>query len=209
MKLWELESVLQTLDLFESPKVILEQYPTPPEVASRILHILSEAIAEKTVVDLGCGTGMLSIGASLVGADRVIGFDIDSEALSIANENLRKLDLEDDNISFIHGDVSDIDFIRSTLSEVEGDIVVISNPPFGTRSKGADITFLETASKISSVAFTMHKSSTREHILKSAKALGGSATAVYGIDFPIPAMYNFHKEKTKSIKVDLIKFIRL
>lgn len=36
MKLKELESCLQQVDVFEEPKVLLEQYPTSPHIAGKV-----------------------------------------------------------------------------------------------------------------------------------------------------------------------------
>lgn len=41
-----------------------------------------------TVVDVGTGSGVLAIAASLIGADRVVAFDDDTDAISSAWENL-------------------------------------------------------------------------------------------------------------------------
>lgn len=40
MKLKELESYLQDVDGFPDPKVALEQYPTPPHIAARIVYTI-------------------------------------------------------------------------------------------------------------------------------------------------------------------------
>ena len=52
-------------------------------------------IRAKVVADLGCGCGMLSIAAVLVGADKVYGVDIDCDALGICKENLQDLGIID------------------------------------------------------------------------------------------------------------------
>lgn len=38
----------------------------------------------KFVADLGCGSGRLSIGSSLMGAQGIIGFDIDNKVLDVS-----------------------------------------------------------------------------------------------------------------------------
>ena len=42
------------------------------------------------VLDLGCGSGILSVAAALVGSPKVIGIDIDSMAVTAANNNSLK-----------------------------------------------------------------------------------------------------------------------
>jgi predicted RNA methylase len=41
MKLKQLVSLLQQVDPFEKPKVLLEQYPTSPELASQMLYAIA------------------------------------------------------------------------------------------------------------------------------------------------------------------------
>lgn len=43
MKLKELESYLQDVDGFEEPKIALEQYPTPPHIAARMLYTIESS----------------------------------------------------------------------------------------------------------------------------------------------------------------------
>lgn len=42
-----------------------------------------------TVLDMGCGSGILGIGCALLGAKKVLGVDIDKNAADIANKNAR------------------------------------------------------------------------------------------------------------------------
>lgn len=86
MKLKKLEEYLQGLDDFEKPKVQLEQYKTPAHIASHILYTIEASFQDiegKIVGDLGSGCGMLSIGAFMLGAAHVIGFEIDEEAIEV------------------------------------------------------------------------------------------------------------------------------
>lgn len=52
-----------------------------------ISAILEENLAGKTVLDMGCGTGVLSILASMRGANTVTAIDIDSWAVNSTSEN--------------------------------------------------------------------------------------------------------------------------
>ena len=74
MKLRQLEALLDTVDAFAAPKVALEQYPTSPHLAARMVwtaHGYGD-IEGRVVVDLGCGGGVLALGAVLCGASHVV-----------------------------------------------------------------------------------------------------------------------------------------
>ena len=49
----------------------------------------------KTVVDFGCGSGVLSVAALLLGAKEVIGIDIDPQALIASKDNARRNGVDD------------------------------------------------------------------------------------------------------------------
>lgn len=58
------------------------------------LHWLDKAdIQGKTVIDYGCGSGILGIAAALLGAERVIAVDTDPQALQATQENARRNDV--------------------------------------------------------------------------------------------------------------------
>ena len=52
-------------------------------------------MTDKTVVDFGCGSGILALAALKLGATRVIGIDIDPQALQATKENARRNGVED------------------------------------------------------------------------------------------------------------------
>ena len=62
---------------------------------------------EDKVLDLGCGTGMLSFRAALRGA-KVTGIDINPEMLEIAQKRIAELDVKD-QIKFLEMGVAEID----------------------------------------------------------------------------------------------------
>jgi len=83
-----LETELAVVAGFNSPQVELEQYLTPPEIAAHIIHIadLQNDIGDRTVIDLGTGTGMLALGAAFRAPNQIIGIDRDRSALQIAKQ---------------------------------------------------------------------------------------------------------------------------
>ena len=86
IKLKSLEGVLQQVDLFDEPSIDFEQYPTQAHIASRMCFLIesrNQDFSNKTVIDLGCGTGILAIGAALCNASHVVGIDVDSSALKV------------------------------------------------------------------------------------------------------------------------------
>ena len=99
MKQKHLESCLSSLPhrIFASPKIELEQYPTSVELtSSSVLTALAQGDAGPgiTVLDLGCGTGMLGLGFALVECDLVYLVDCDADALDMARENVTMLEDE-------------------------------------------------------------------------------------------------------------------
>lgn len=57
------------------------------------------------VLDVGCGSGILSIAASLLGAEKTMGVDIDPIAVAIARENV-KLNKLQESVDIIQGDLT-------------------------------------------------------------------------------------------------------
>lgn len=52
-------------------------------------------LTDKVVVDFGCGSGILSLAALKLGAKKVIGIDIDPQALQASKENAKRNGVED------------------------------------------------------------------------------------------------------------------
>jgi ribosomal protein L11 methyltransferase len=69
-----------------------------------------------TMVDLGCGSGILSIAATRLGAGTVMGFDIDPVAIQVASDNLSINGLK----SRIHLEVGTLPHAAEALSHCPG-----------------------------------------------------------------------------------------
>ena len=123
MRKKELEIKLQGLEGFTDPDPSLEQYPTHSAIASDILFsaYAEGDVADRTVADLGCGTGIFAIGACLLGAREVRGYDISPSAEEAAMRNADALGCD---ISFEVCDVRDVCWRCDT---------VFMNPPFGSQ----------------------------------------------------------------------------
>lgn len=63
-----------------------------------------EGCSGKTVLDVGCGTGILSLAAAKLGSSRVVGVDIDPKAVETARENIR-LNGCGDVVRIVEGDL--------------------------------------------------------------------------------------------------------
>lgn len=205
MKLKTLQHALEDIETFENPKIELEQYTTSSHIAACILHtaqFVYNDINGKCVADLGCGSGVLSIGAALLGAQYCAGFDIDPSAISLSVENASDRDV-----------LGQCDFILCDVKKIDKNIkpkafdTVIMNPPFGTREKGADLLFLKMALSLATKAvYSLHKTSTRKRVISMAKELGANAKVIAELRFDLPASYKFHRQNSVDVQVDLIRF---
>ncbi|KAJ2005119.1 Methyltransferase-like protein 5 [Coemansia sp. RSA 2322] len=221
MKLKQLEGYLGDVAAFKEPKIQLEQYPTTPHLASRILYTAETSFGDiegKAVVDLGCGCGMLSVAASIMGASSVVAIDIDADALETARENTEEFDVGA-VVDLVQASICERDPGTAELS-LNADLVAkmagkfdtaILNPPFGTKpgNKGIDVLFLQAACAMAEGAvYSLHKSSTREYLVKKAQAWGFDCQVLAELKFDLPMMYKFHKKKSVDIDVDLLRLSR-
>jgi putative methylase len=191
----KLEILLESCDDFKSPKINLEQYSTPSPVAAEIINLahLKGDVEGKSIYDLGCGTGKLAIGCALMGAKQVTGFDKDEDALAIARENSKRLNV-------------DINWIKSDVKDIKGKCnTVFQNPPFGVRKKGADKIFLKKGLELGKVLYSFHNANTREFVMSYASELKGTVTDLVTVDFLLPHSYGFHKKEKKRTLVDIYR----
>jgi len=208
IKLKKLEEYLQSVDSFEKPKVLLEQYITPSHIASNLLFTIQnnyDDLEGKLVADFGCGTGMLSVGSAILGAAHVVGFDIDAEALAVAKNNIDEIEVY--NIDFIQCDVlNDLSTDGSSWNKTFD--TVLMNPPFGTKKNtGIDMKFLKVALQLTrKVVYSLHKSSTREFIKKKTNELQVEGEVIAELRYNLEATYKFHRKASVDIEVDVWRF---
>lgn len=197
MKKKEVELFLENVEGFSSPKPWLEQYKTPSFLAADLLFLAYgfHDIKGKKVMDLGCGTGIFAIGAKLLQAKQVIGVDVDKDSISQAETVARKLDL-------------DIEFRCADISTITDQVdTVVMNPPFGAQKKNihADRLFIEKATSLSKVTYSLHLEHTLSFIGKLLKSLKKSAVVLQTYRFPLPAQFPFHTKLNDTVQVSLLQ----
>lgn len=192
MKKKHLEMLLEQLSGFKSPKPEREQYATPATVAAELLHFaFMRGDLIDTIYDLGCGAGVLAIGAKFLGAEKVIGFDDDRDVLETARANAKRLN-------------ADVEFVCSRIEEVCGKAhTVVMNPPFGAQVKGSDRPFLRKALEVSGVVYSIHNIGSMEFIKKFISP--SVITEHKLIDFPIKRTFRFHTREMQVIKVEIYR----
>jgi len=213
----DLEIALAKIDPHPYPKAHLEQYTITPEVAAEILYIAAYTnndVTDKTILDLGCGTGRLAIGGVLLGAKEVVGIDIDKSAVRAAHRCAERLGAKE-KTNWV---VADIAALRGTFD------TVLQNPPFGVQKRKADRRFLEKALEVGKHIYSLHKSNRKKlesatnsgkrksHLASATRSPflekviaehGGKVTAVYRMLMMIPRIFEFHTKQKHKFFVDL------
>jgi len=187
---------------FDDPRVDLEQYRTPPDLAAHLVHTadLQGDIEGKTVVDLGTGTGMLSLAAVLRGPESVVGLDLDPEPLATARENERRVAAAAD-VEWVRGDATVVPL------DPDGPTTVVMNPPFGAQAgnEHADRAFLGTAADIADVSYSIHNEDSAGFVEAFAADEGGTVTHAFAAELDLPHQFEFHDEKTKTVDVEVFR----
>ena len=195
----DLAITLQKVNPHPKPKAALEQYTIPADLAAEILFTacyIHDDIKGKRVLDLGTGTGRLALGASILGADYVVGVDIDAPSLRIASNAQKPLH-------------ADIDFILGNLETLRGSVdTVLMNPPFGTKKLHADLQFLQCALGLGKVVYSIHKSSTREFLERWLQKRGFNCDRIIATEMQIPHQFGFHRKPRGSVEVDAIRIVQ-
>jgi putative methylase len=212
----DLELMLSKVTPHPLPAVELEQYTISADTAATMLYIaayIHKGIVGKRVIDLGCGTGRLGLGAAFIGAKEVLGVDIDKTSVRKAHDNSIKL-----NLKKTEWVATDIDSIRGHFD------TVLQNPPFGVQKRGADRRFILKALELADVIFSLHKRpgddasllaklrassdgavrvSASSFMEKLVEENSGRIDCVYALLMTIPHIFSFHTEKRHEFLTDL------
>lgn len=197
-----LETKLAVVAGFDDPSASLEQYPTPPGLAAHVIHLadLQDDIDGRTVVDLGAGTGMLTLAAALRGPARVVGLELDGDALATARENERRV-AASAPVHWIRGDAT-----RAPLCLTEPTTVVM-NPPFGAQTgrRNADRAFLETAATFADVSYSVHNGGSQEFVESYATDNDGEVTHAFAAAFDVERQFDHHTEDATELDTEVYR----
>ena len=192
-----LEMAIKKVQNHQNPKVDLKQFSPPATIAADLLwnaYSLGD-IADKKVMDLGCGTGIFAIASKLLGAASAIGVDIDKDSIDLASSYCR-----------------DVNFICSDICDLENDFdvdTIFQNPPFGSQKnakKGADLKFISKAIELSpKVLYSFHMASTEEFLISYFEKNDLEITHIFRYNFPIPKIYEFHTRESANVEVIVIR----
>lgn len=194
---------LSKLKGFEKPKVRAEQYLTEPEIAAEVLwnaFMMGDiGSIRKVSADLGCGTGILGLGALMLGCQKAYFVENDKDAIKTAKKNYEKLKSEGlikGKAVFLCKDIADFDDKAD---------VIMQNPPFGTKEKHADRVFLEKAFETADIIYSFHKTLTRKFVENEARKHGFVATHEFKFEFPLKQTMEFHRKKMYMIEVSCFR----
>jgi putative methylase len=191
---------LEKVPGFMSPDERLEQYSLDAEAAANLLWTVKNEttdLASTRVLDLGCGTGILTLGAALIGASLAVGVDLDSRALERAHKMAHQLDVD-----------SRTDWVRARIPEVsvKSDLVV-QNPPFGVKRRGSDLQFLKAALSSSRLTYSIHLASQsgREYLQRFIEQHGGTLSGIIPITVRIRHTLPKHRKRLHNVNAEIYK----
>ena len=91
-----------------------------------IEQIIKHLNKDMEVLDMGCGSGILSIAAILLGAKKVTGIDIDENAVRIAKENAALNNIYEDRFALYCGDVTEDENLQDKIGYNKYDMIAVN-----------------------------------------------------------------------------------
>lgn len=109
---------------------------THPTTSLCLQWLDSLDLKDKTIIDYGCGSGILAIAALKLGAKQAIGIDIDPQALQASRDNAQRNNVSDQLSLYLAKDIPDnlvadvvvANILAGPLRELEPNICVLVKP---------------------------------------------------------------------------------
>jgi len=207
----ELISIIQKTESFINPKIELEQYCIDANCAVDIIYYAGfeyNDINNAFIIDLGTGTGRLSIASAFFNASYILSVDIDVCALEILRRNILSLGLN--QVVFpVCADIEYFEISRRFLP-LDMKVTTIMNPPFGVQKKFADRVFLGKSFDFSDVVYSIHLENPKVHkfISNYINQYNWKIDNVLPFTMVLERRFPFHTQKTKKINVRVYRFIK-
>lgn len=207
----ELISIIQNTKSFTTPKIELEQYCIDASCAVDIIYYAGfeyNDINNALIIDLGTGTGRLSIASAFLKASYILSVDIDMNALKVLKKNVQSLALN----QIIFPICADIEYFEISKIKLPRNmkITTIMNPPFGVQTKFADRTFLGKSFNFSDVVYSIHLTNPKiqKFIFNYIKQYNWKIDNILPFTMVLERIFPFHTKKTKKIDVNVYRFIK-
>jgi putative methylase len=207
----ELVALIDKTSTFLNPRVDLEQYCIDAVSATDFIYFAGvefNDIQNKIVLDLGTGTGRLSLLSIFLGSKYTLSIDVDLGALLLFRKNARKFNLIPSTHP-IHAEISTIEFNPKLLYNSKI-ITTVMNPPFGVQKKFADRVFLQKAFEYSTVVYSIHllNKKVNRFLEKFSAERHWKIDQAFPYNLTLEKSFPFHAQKTKRIEVMIYRFTK-
>ncbi|MCL5730677.1 MAG: METTL5 family protein [Candidatus Thermoplasmatota archaeon] len=169
----------------------LEQYDTDPSVVAAISYMarLNGDVEGKSVVDPGTGNGAFAYAAAVLGAERVVAVDLDRNAIEVASQNCKGLQVE-----FINRDIRMVDGSFDTC---------LMNPPWGSVQRGSDLPFLDFSVRSCRKIYSIHNIKGIEYVEKFF-ARHGKVVRKLKTEITIRKIYPHHENEKDTVEAVIL-----
>ena len=139
----------------------------------------------RVVGDFGTGNGILSVGAILLGAEKVFAYDADPDMVLLARENTKDMAVE---------------VVLSEIGKVMGRFdTVLMNPPWGDSASNLDRAFMLKASETSGHLYAIHNIRSMDY-LKNFYSQLGKVEQIVRVALDMPRIYRHHTRDMSRIE---------
>ena len=184
--------------------VELEQYPTEGDLAAFFVLAIDQLdhLENKHVVDLGAGNGILGIGCTYLGSNKVTMIEGDLEVAKTARQNSLEIMTKNNCKIEVIGEMITSDYER----QIESVDIVVLNPPWGFQTSKADRPLIEYGFMLKPDSLYILHSANATHLEQLGKANGYDCELVFESNFRLPPKYLHQSRKMGETEVRCWRF---